>query len=779
MSSLSPNPTPSRLRTKTSDLTDFFRNTGPSSYPLPHKESSTSAALDVPSGDESSKKKITRIPLFGRARKKSNQSTNSSPSTTTNTTYRARDSADVVREPSSRVLGSSADRRPAASSSTAVPVPPLPTSSKIPSFSSKFAAHFSHRSPKVTAAQAEAKPALEAQQDSQSSGLAPPPARPDSFESSSSVGTKRRSLTPQPTRPAITVSLSTDNDDEEFKDLFTKPRPSKTVDKVKKQEQSMNPSPPATPRTDIAEPTYKRGRTPASAIVAAVRHKQTPSTESERADSTASSNSKQNSDSDKSHQSSGCSTPRLHRSPESQILGSSNRERCLPPSLQRRSTVASGHLSDSAVSLRSRMKAATQPPRRPPSIPLPIPPRPSGPPPAAPLPPTPTGSLPTPDSPNSPAPQYVRMVTEALDKTHTRPRAHTMGSSGDITLSIPQLSRVADSSRESTSSSPGTIKNGATLDIETASADELRRALKARNKDCESLADLLVKTKQDHAVQVTSLERKIADLEALVLEQKNKIKGFTLLIQGGQSLQQEQRPPKTVSSSTPSRSRYSANTDTNASDMEDTQRSSISGISKSRLNYQSDSGAESHATSGCESIRAVDSAAGSLTSMFRNKKLRRHYPASDTTQVSRSGTVVRSSKVPPAVNSEKNLPEIPSASSITKRSSNSSLYASPSSSTSSLLPPSPSVTMSSLSAIPEGSGSTLGLPRYEASEQQDDRRLNRASHRASTSSLASSATAASSSYSANIKRSRPPSIAQVLEESPETENVLDKLRPFT
>jgi hypothetical protein len=53
----------------------------------------------------------------------------------------------------------------------------------------------------------------------------------------------------------------------------------------------------------------------------------------------------------------------------------------------------------------------------------------------------------------------------------------------------------------------------------------------------------------------------------------------------------------------------------------------------------------------------------------------------------------------------------------------------------------------------------------------------RASRRISASSLTSSSTAASSVYS-TIKQSRPPSIAQVLEKSPNIEDVLEKLRPF-
>ena len=86
--------------------------------------------------------------------------------------------------------------------------------------------------------------------------------------------------------------------------------------------------------------------------------------------------------------------------------------------------------------------------------------------------------------------------------------------------------------------------------------------------------------------------------------------------------------------------------------------------------------------------------------------------------------------------------------------------------------------MSSISAIPEGSPSALqpGL-RYDNSNPEERQAL-RASHRTSTSSMSSSSTGASSTYPGNIKRSRPPSTAQVLEKSPIMDDVLEKLRPF-
>ena len=63
-----------RLRTKTSDFTGLFRGAG-------QTQKEPSANLEVPSSDTeaSPRKRVTRIHLFGRSRKKSNQSTASSP----------------------------------------------------------------------------------------------------------------------------------------------------------------------------------------------------------------------------------------------------------------------------------------------------------------------------------------------------------------------------------------------------------------------------------------------------------------------------------------------------------------------------------------------------------------------------------------------------------------------------------------------------------------------------------------------------------------------------
>jgi hypothetical protein len=95
---------------------------------------------------------------------------------------------------------------------------------------------------------------------------------------------------------------------------------------------------------------------------------------------------------------------------------------------------------------------------------------------------------------------------------------------------------------------------------------------------------------------------------------------------------------------------------------------------------------------------------------------------------------------------------------------------------------------SALSAIPEArtpSPETRRDPEVAAAilaaerqREKEERRASRALRRLSSSSSASSTSAASSAYATNLKRGRPPSIAQVLGVSPSMEDVLEKLRPF-
>jgi len=649
----------------------------------------------------------------------------------------------------------------------------MPSKVLTSSLTSKFAAHFSHsRSSKPQAtidAQTSSSPAPTPVRPS---GLSPHAARNASFESGSSTGSKSRSITPRPAKPRITVSLSPDNLDG-FQDLFTREVPttpasetdvsSKAGTQTRRTsgESEKTPAPSPSPRSSPEVSIYRRGHTPASAIAAAVRDRQAASEPSEHSPSLSSKTSLKNSDSDKSNDKhEGSSTPRQTSHRESPRPSAPDRG--LPPSIHRRPSTAtgSGHPSDIPSSaLRSRMKQPTTAARsRPPSMPLPLLPAPSTPPPEVPL----LSKFPSTQS------TEVEAQSLLLQKPPSRRRANTIGSVGTAPSS-PKSTSPTLASRPTTASSYSKPSADAppvidieVLDIENATVEQLRRALRNRNRHLEEMSAYLLKKEQDWSSDRKNLEKKITVLQRDLMRRESEITGLKLIINDDDGMHR----PKPLPPGILNHSRMSPMTTSSVDSDPDTRSSALS--ASRRAYYQSDSGAESQAYSGSESLRA---SGGSGTESLRSK-IRRPFGLSDLTHgISKTGSTRRPSKLSSG-SSDKPVPEAPYA----KRLSLTSSSSSPSSSTSSLLPPSPSITMSSLSAIPEGS-SHLASSRHDSSEQQEERRALRAAHRVSTSSMASSSTAASSGYSVNVKRSRPPSIAQVLEKSPNMD-VLEKLRPF-
>ncbi|PPQ69055.1 hypothetical protein CVT24_000098 [Panaeolus cyanescens] len=783
---------PRRLRTKTSDLAEFFRGGSSSSQQsksprvIDNSVSTPSMMLEVPGqvDDNSSKKKITRIPLFGRSRKKSTHSASERPFAAASTSL-VRESTDVTAQSSqSSRPTSSSDRRPSEPSVS-------PTTSKAqdsgvdkahpPSLTSKLAAHFSHaRTSKILRISETESAPVSLVSTSQAPGLVPPTPRSSSFESGSSRNSKARSTTPRPNKPTITVSPSPDLS--EFKDLFVKEEPLDASSATPNTQSS----PPASPRTRIPseQPIYpRRGQTPASAIAAAVRHRRSPSLTDDRPPSTSSKNSRQTTDSDKSQDGTASSTPRNSDHTDSPRPPVPEKDKVLPPSLQRRTSVATSTPSErlvSSPSIRSRTKSAIPAARtRPPTAPLPLPPPPTFSPPVPPDSPSISAKIPSrPTTSPKPVPKPIQVpITSPKQegsptfpaKDGGRRRAHTIGA---VTGTPPQspLSRTTVTRSDldvisTTPTSPVRFSADA-LNIDLATAGELREALKIRNKEFEELSAYVLKMTQAHLQEVATLEKKIFLLEKEVIRRDKEITGLKYVIND----EDTSAPAKPSNTGLINRSRFStASSLTADSDQDATNRRSAPPGSYRRPIYQSDSGNESHANSGSESLRASQSgASGSESTNMNSKRLRRPYGLGESAyNLIRSGTR-RSSKIPPSA----------AKGDADHRASASTMSVSPASSTSSLLPPSPSITMSSLSAIPEGTGSVgLKPSRYETSDAED-RRASRAAHRISTSSMASSSTAASSVYSTNIKRSRPTSIAQVLEKTPNMDDVLEKLRPF-
>jgi len=328
-------------------------------------------------------------------------------------------------------------------------------------------------------------------------------------------------------------------------------------------------------------------------------------------------------------------------------------------------------------------------------------------PPSMPLPPTP------PSVPSSPAQDSIPFVISDTERqispttaTQGRARAKTLSSASRSAPSIPL---------PPTPTTPVHPHSVVLADIaidslnpDTATIEELKQAFKHLKVQNDELSSQLRDMLRSH-------DSEVARLEKLLRSKEHEARHWEFVAKAEQPREQN-LPPGLAN-----RSRLSPPSSYVESDPEH----------RRRAQYQSDSGAESNIASG--------SGSESVASSIRHKRFRKLLYTSD----SATAASVRSSGRPSDGSHADSL--------IGKRTSLSSRAPSPSSSTSSLLPPSPSVTVSSLSAIPEA-------PRKPGT--------TRAANRISTSSMASSTTAASSAYSVSVKRSRPPSIAQVLEQPP-------------
>lgn len=642
--------------------------------------------------------------------------------------------------------------------------PPLPTTLppinvSSPSLGSKFAAHFTPSKPrKLSPRPAQASPG-----EGSTSGMLSPPinSRGASFDSTSSGGSVNRSPTPRAAlQPTITVSLSPDNI-EDYKDLFTLPR--KKLPAQKRQPSTpaseyrdnfhdgdsnvtLSPTPPTSPRMQFPNP-------PSDSRLASTRR-----SESTHRDSQSSVDDRPN---------------QVPRSPKTR-LPSMKRQSNIPKAdnseeLARnsRNTSELGPVIDisppSPVVLkpspslhRSRLRTpTTERPSEPPSIPLPEPPK------SNPI--QAILSLPSP-SHRSPEPSTEPVVTQ-------RRRAHTIGT---VPLASKPPSPIPTSSLSGAqkrakvhSDNASAVKqssNKENANLNTATIEELREALLARNRDYEELANYMVKVTASHAAEKKALERRISTLEKDMQKKDNELRGVAFLVNN---------PPH-----------GSANPQNQVAYRQ-------SPVPQPKLGFRmlhsaDDSGAESHQTSGAESI--AESFRGSVTSgtesptSMRVKRVMRSSVLADAGFLGRAP----STKSKRGLGIDAVVPEMPLRSSLSQRSSVYSLSSSSTSSASSLLPPSPSgTTLSSLSAIPESTTYATSPPpksprvsgSLSAGEAENQRQPSRTSRRISTPTLvAPSSAQATSAYSANLKRGRPPSIAQVLEKSPLAQEVLETRR---
>ncbi|KAJ7929137.1 hypothetical protein B0H13DRAFT_2543286 [Mycena leptocephala] len=762
---------PHRLRT--TDIADFFR-AGHSSRATDSDEPGPSSPTFLAEPESPVKRKrSSRIPFLGRQRKKSTQSDASAASTS---------SAGPSSHPSdSDVRDSSASRKaeprpavppiPSLDDGPERPLPALPTPSPInsssPSLGSKLAARFAPSRQKLLNLSPRKQPSQPPPNEPILT-LSPPTtsSRATSIDSTSS-GHHDRSVTPRPNHPTITVSLPPDNLDG-YEGMFTLPISSESVDDPQLTPTSATSnipyvSPPPSPKQILLRRASRISR---RHVGTAFKHNEVDSTDAEDSEAIMSDSPKP--------------SPAMNVGPT-------------PIAEKRRTLATMPYNYSEKASPRSIMKPPSD--RHRPAFP---PPPPSNP---------PSSALPV--IPSSITARKSNGSSPLLSSVSPRQRAQTLSTVPSTPISSPTSSlstlpsrRITKSISEGNASASTVPRTPASIlakqvteeasgkenfDMEKASADQLRQALTLRNQQFDELASYLLKITEAHVAEKHALLKKVASLEQEAARRENEIKGLTWLVKNNT------RPGSSGSTKLSDTSKS-----TSAEQVAEPSEGKLSSSSFSPSNLAEDSGAESHqTTSGAEeSYRdsGPESMWGSGTSGGESSS------SSPVRKVKRNNTLMSSFYRTPIKNARGETASViptglsyrpsPSSSPSTKRSSISSFgTTSPSSSTSSLslsaVTPATTVTsLNSLSAIPEAAApltrtqdpvvAAAILATEHQREKEEQRRAKRDSDRLSASSV--TAPPASAAYSANLKRARPPSIAQVLAQSPKMEHGRVKLR---
>ncbi|KAH7880502.1 uncharacterized protein C8R40DRAFT_1165467 [Lentinula edodes] len=572
-----------RLQLKTSDLTDFFRgsSSGPSS--TPSTGSSSEPPLPVPevnrlssSSASPSKKRSSRIPFIGRSRKKSIHSDADVDTSLSDATKESRASVATAGSNYRSAPEQHSTSLPHASTSQQS----LKTAATSTSFGSKIAAHFvpSKGGLRLQSrkSQRSAKKSHEELSDYTSDSLVPPSlgARSPSIESNisriSRSTTPRASQAQEELRPQPTITVSRPPVDdldnmEEYNDLFTKPR--HIVKSVPIDTGSMgtylsrsslhNDTSPLSPTphtismlahapASSAIPTQTADDTTASSIRRKGSKVQKLSRslagDSDRASFSGTSvssfsalPSRRNANSDLQQ---GID---IDTADESEAM--SIRSAMSMPVSFRSVTALDKHRSlISSHSVRSTTKSKSSRitlPSKPPSIPLPA----------------------TPSSDE----------ISSLSQTQAfRQRAHTIASSRNSsvperssgssranstlkqnTTTVKALGKSSSLSRDSTIQTHGTDRNSSSsssasstptptktfpnlkmlqIDVDTASIEELRKALRYRNQQFEELSGCLLRMTETHATEKRAWEGKVAELEREGIRRDKEIQGLAWLV---------------------------------------------------------------------------------------------------------------------------------------------------------------------------------------------------------------------------------------------------------
>ncbi|KAJ6495999.1 hypothetical protein C8R45DRAFT_151969 [Mycena sanguinolenta] len=765
-------PSKPRLHTKSSDIAEFFR-TNSRVTDVDKSSPSSSTFLSEP---EFPARKRSRVPFLGRERKKSTQSNASASSAGPPSRH---SDVDVRHSDVSKVDSSYRPDIPAVPSlddSLGRQLPALPVeaprNSSFPSFSSKLAARFAPSPQKLS----NLSPRNPAPTRLSNELISDPESSPISLSRAASVESadteSDRSITPRPrpVQPTITVSLPPDQLDG-YEGLFTLPVYILSSETSAQADTSSTPlrftsvTPPHAVDTTAkhrgswsaaGEKSFSRGsRISRNHVGAVFRPSEVDFTDEENSETVMSDVPK--------------TSPPMTAGPT--------------PTAEKERTLATMPYNFSAEKSppKSIMKPTSDRPHRPPSFP-PSPP------------------------PTNPPSSALPMVPPSLSRDG-RPtfgswipsyqRAQTLSSipKSAVTASSPPASSLSTfPTRRTKSTDEGSARDDSppaktaaesagkgNLDVEKASSDQLRAALKVRNQQFDELASYLLKITEAHVAEKQALLKKVASLEHESGRLRNEVKGLTWLLTNNT----RQRSGGFVAG-------LSERASKSTSELELMEQSDGELSSFGPSTAAEDSSAESHPTSGAEdSYRnsgpesATSGGESSSSSIARKVKRNHTLMSSFYRSALKNPRPDAGAAVPGMLLPYRSGPNI-------KRSSISSFGTQTSSSSSTSSLPFGTVTSATtgipLGAIRETAAATparrsqdpivaAAILATETQRAKEKRRANCTPNRLSSPSVTAPSTSAS--YAANLKRGRPPSIAQVLAQSPKMEHGRDKLRTYT
>ncbi|KAF4607964.1 hypothetical protein EYR40_000300 [Pleurotus pulmonarius] len=812
MSGLSP---ARRLRTKTTDFSDFFRGGSSHGSAQPsnilfaqhdandnhHREpfdvSNTMEASTSSTHSQSAAKKFSsKLPFLGRSRKKSNVE---------------EASANVARE---RDVGGHETAHAAHQThSDSILRPTKSRDGSQQSLGSKFAAHFTPSRPRKSDVSSSRKisssPSKLRQRAPTEASLTddrtlhPPPKvspRGRSFESTSSGASENgiRSTTPRPSQsqqegqqPTFTVSISPPDDLSRYADLFTRPRrktnsssstpPGRDSDEGNTASSSLSTSPRSSLPTGDSEPSGAPDDTPVrpgsrSSVKSAGRQHQ------------------------KNDSASGTSAILDLRMSEDSVI---DKERPFPvppmmpgtPSAERRPSIArisTQNMEKGTITARTgraRSASGSRPNGAPPNIPLPSPPHsslPSPPPSAAPTPP-PNAALPSiPTLTTAPSRKSVSSISsvssgQSAGFLSRRTRANTIPSPPTLTSPIPSVPSLPSSpvpihkpppssyasptspylkslkhDHLATDSEKSDWERSDIENMDRATPDQLKQVLMSQNLRMEELMNYLKRISDQHEAERNEMKDKIETLERESARKDQEIRGLTYLVhRGGGAPWGAAGSPRTGSPRVAS-ARSSPLAGSPSASLSDTEKTHV------RTRRIIASGTQSDGGRGAMTSDSEIDAPGTIPIL--PPSLRRNKTALGTSQPSPKAAAVRSTSTR-CIPSTKSL-AADFSSVVNKRASTSSTFSLSStiSSSSSLLPASsiaPSTISSSLSSIPETPPPSLPSKAALPSILQSHHQQAMATPKPTAKRTPSLTPAAA--YAANLKKTRPPSIAQVLE----------------